>query len=151
MKLTRASLYALHALAFMAQERNNKPMASQNIARARNIPDRFLLKVLKPLVDKGVLGSVKGPNGGYTLNREPSEISLLEIIEAAVPGELTGGVPDEEKLNRASNAALNARLKSICDEGAEVLREYLARVTLADLIGLSKHPDNKRNYARKVE
>src|SRR5262249_41182615 len=114
MKLTRQSCYALHALAFMAEENNNKPMASQNIAAGRNIPDRFLLKVLKPLVDKGVLGSVKGPNGGYTLSRPASKISLLEIIEAAVPSEIIGSVPVEEKLNRGSNAALNARLKEIC-------------------------------------
>src|ERR1700722_16592875 len=64
MKLTRASSYALHAVAFMAVQKHDRPIASHNIAQARGIPERFLLKVLKPLVSARVLLSVKGPNGG---------------------------------------------------------------------------------------
>ena len=51
MKPSRASSYALHAVAFMAAQKDNAgPVASHHIAAARGIPDRFLLKVLKPLV-----------------------------------------------------------------------------------------------------
>ena len=71
MKLTRASSYALHAVAFMAAQKVNKPVASHLIAKARGIPERFLLKVLKPLVSARVLHSIKGPNGGYRLARAP--------------------------------------------------------------------------------
>src|SRR5262249_57008421 len=82
MKLTRASSYALHAVAFMASQKSDKPVASHNIAQARGIPERFLLKVLKPLVSARVLTSIKGPNGGYKLARQPSDITMLEILEA---------------------------------------------------------------------
>ena len=64
MKLTCASSYALHAVAYMAQQKTDRPVASHKIAQERGIPERFLLKVLKPLVSARVLTSIKGPNGG---------------------------------------------------------------------------------------
>src|SRR5947209_2954107 len=79
MKLTRASSYAIHALVFMAAQKKNRPVASHHIAKARGIPERFLLKVLKPLVSARVLHSINGPNGGYRLARAPNEISLLDF------------------------------------------------------------------------
>src|SRR5256886_11241937 len=82
MKLTCASSYALHAVAYMALQKSDRPVASHKIAQERGIPERFLLKVLKPLVTARVLTSIKGPNGGYQLARPATEISVLEIVEA---------------------------------------------------------------------
>src|SRR5438067_1459781 len=92
MKLTRACGYALHALVFMATEKKERPVASHEIAKARSIPERFLLKVLKPLVTARVLSSLKGPNGGYKLAKSPRDISLLDIVEA-VDGPIHGYAP----------------------------------------------------------
>src|SRR5438552_17615422 len=89
MKLTRASSYALHAVFYMAGQKQNKPVPSHLVARARGIPERFLLKVLKPLVSVRILHSVKGPNGGYRLARSANQVSLLELIEA-VDGPIRG-------------------------------------------------------------
>ena len=69
MKLTLASRYALHAVVHMAGLKKNDPVASHLIAEVHGISDRFLLKVLKPLVSAQILISVKGPNGGYRLAR----------------------------------------------------------------------------------
>ena len=129
MKLTRASSYALHALAFMAQQKaHEKPMASHNIAAARTIPERFLLKVLKPLVSARVLLSVKGPNGGYRLAKPADKITMLEIMEA-VDGPIRGVAPFEEE----GNGPLNHKLEAICKKGAEAMRSQLDKVTVADL------------------
>src|SRR5947209_20578747 len=109
MKLTRAASYAIHALVFMANQKHNRPVASHNIAKARGIPERFLLKVLKPLVSVRVLMSIKGPNGGYRLARPASEVTLLEVIEAVdgpIQGQNTYARDDTDK-------ALNRRLDDI--------------------------------------
>jgi Rrf2 family protein len=135
MKLTRASSYALHAVAFMAQQKNDKPVASHNIAAARGIPERFLLKVLKPLVSAHVLRSIKGPHGGYKLARSPADINMLEILEA-VDGPIRGHAPFEEQ----NNAALNSKLEAICRESADHTRKYLEKVRLADLVAAKKLP-----------
>jgi len=132
MRLTRASSYALHAVVFMAaQKHQNKPVASHHIARARGIPERFLLKVLKPLVSARVLHSIKGPNGGYRLARSANEISMLEVIEA-VDGPIRGVAPLSQS---ASDGYLDRKLETICNQSAEQLRKHLQRVRISELSG----------------
>src|SRR5438034_9653195 len=114
MRMTRASSYALHALVYMAAQKHNRPIPSHIVAKPRGIPERFLLKVLKPLVSARVLASVKGPNGGYRLSRPPSAVSMLEIIEA-VDGPIRRQSPLSED---ESDSALNRNLAPICKEGA---------------------------------
>jgi Rrf2 family protein len=145
MKLTRASHYALIALAHMAQQPDptRNAIASHGIAKARNIPMRFLLKVLKPLVDKGVLHSHKGPTGGYVLAHPPADITLLQIIEA-VDGKIEGKIPGPWKGNlkmkifpdataEKANVPVNNKLLALCRQNAEALKEQLREVRLSDL------------------
>jgi Rrf2 family protein len=130
MKLTRASSYALHAVAFMATEKNDLPVASHHIAQARGIPERFLLKVLKPLVSARVLHSVKGPNGGYRLAKAPGDITMLEILEA-VDGPIRGQAPFTEDANGGN---LNRKLEKICKQAADQMRSQLQKVRMSDLV-----------------
>jgi Rrf2 family protein len=145
MRLTRASHYALIALTHMAQQPDptRNAIASHGIAKARNIPMRFLLKVLKPLVDKGVLHSHKGPTGGYLLAHQPSEITLLQIIEAVdgkiegkIPGPWAGNPKQEIYPNPAAektNVPVNNKLLALCRLNAEAIKEQLRKVRLSDL------------------
>jgi Rrf2 family protein len=129
MRLTRASSYALHALAFLAGRKSDLPVASHHIAEADHTPERFLLKVLKPLVSAGVLRSVKGSNGGYRLARAPGGITLLEVLEA-VDGPFRGHAP----LSEDDQGPLNTKLADICRRSAERTRKTLGQVRLSDLI-----------------
>ncbi len=135
MKLTRAASYAIHALVYMAhQKEKDKPVASHHIAKARRIPERFLLKVLKPLVSSRVLLSIKGPNGGYRLAKPANQITLLEVLEA-VDGPIRGQCPlaiDE------SNGTLNRKLEAICKQSADQVRKQLDKVHVSDLVGGKK-------------
>ena len=133
MRLTRASSYALHAVAYMAAQKQNRPIASHLIARARGIPERFLLKVLKPLVSARLLHSIKGPNGGYRLARSASDISMLEVVEA-VDGPIRGQAPLSQT---QGDGALDRRLETICNQSAEQLRKQLHKVRLSELASKS--------------
>jgi Rrf2 family protein len=128
MKLTRASTYALHAVAYMAAGKKGSPVASHVIAQDRGIPERFLLKVLKPLVSAQILISIKGPNGGYQLARTPNEITMLEILEA-VDGPIRGNAPP----SKDKDSTLGKRLDQICNQSAETLRKQLGKVKLSEL------------------
>ena len=130
LKLTRAASYAVHALVFMANQKTSQPMASHNVAKARGIPERFLLKVLKPLVSARVLLSIKGPNGGYRLAKPASEITMLDILEA-VDGPIRGQAPFSEE----SNGPLNHKLELICKQAADQVRKHLEKVRISDLAG----------------
>jgi Rrf2 family protein len=131
MKLSRASSYALHALVHMAQKGQDRPVASHHIAQARGIPERFLLKVLKPLVSARVLLSVKGPNGGYRLAKPAAKITVLEVVEA-VEGPIRGQAPLAQEAN---SGAFDTRLGEVCEQVANLQRKQLGKVKLADLAG----------------
>ena len=130
MKLSYASGYALAALAYIARAKPDGPVASHVIAAAAGLPERYLLKVLKPLVDAGVLRSLKGPNGGYRLARPPKGLTLLEVVEAA-DGPVRGDAPPVGA--GKAGAAFDGRLQGVCDGAATLVRERLAGVTLAEL------------------
>lgn len=145
MRLTRASHYALIALTHMAQQAGPtaNPIASHEIAKARNIPMRFLLKVLKPLVDNGILFSHKGPTGGYVLAHSPSQITLLQIVES-VDGKIRGEVPDPwpgnpdegvlpDPVAEKSNVPVNARLLDVSKKCAQAIKDQLRSVRLSEL------------------
>ena len=129
MKLTRASSYALHAMAHIVSLKQSVPIASHHIAEARGIPERFLLKVLRPLVDARILKSVKGPSGGYVLVRPAAELTVLDILEA-VDGPMRGHTPFD-KLD--DNSPFNNRMEKICNQVADVTRKHLEKVKLTEL------------------
>jgi len=132
MKLTLAASYALNAIAYLATQRGNSPMASHTIAAARGIPKRFLLKILKHLVSAGLLHSNKGPRGGYTLARPASQISMLEVVEA-IEGPIHGEAPRLPLLER-DETQMTAKLGSVCQEAAEQASKVFARVRMSQLV-----------------
>src|SRR5262245_60443489 len=130
MKLTRASSYALHAVAYMAAQKKADPVASHVIAQDRGIPERFLLKVLKPLVSAQILLSIKGPNGGYRLARAANDITMLEVVEA-VDGPIRGYAPFNPQ---APNSSLDKQLDRVCGGTSEQMRKALGKVKMYEMV-----------------
>jgi Rrf2 family protein len=137
MKLTSASVYAVRGLAFLAQHPSDRLVTAATIAGAEGLSELYLRKVLMPLVSTGVLRSVMGPGGGYRLGRPARAVSLLDVVEA-VDGPIRGNVP--RWTTAPTDARLDARLQRVCDVVAEAVRERLAGVTVAELVGSAKKP-----------
>jgi Rrf2 family protein len=129
MKLSRAAGYALAALVYLTRQQEEKPLPSHKIADKSGLSEKYLLKALKPLAMAGMLRSVKGPRGGYRLNRPAKDISVLEVVEA-VDGPLPGEAPH---VGGAGTDALDRRLDDVCRQAAEAVRDCLREVTLVDL------------------
>ena len=130
MKLNHAASYAIHAMVHIARSKPGVPQASHDIAHKHKIPERFLLKVLKPMVSAGLLNSVKGPHGGYSLAKQPSQVSLLDIVEA-VDGPIRGQVAFHAD---SGDAKVHKRLLEACHQVAEQNKKTLAAVKLAQLV-----------------
>ena len=140
MKLSRASHYAVIALASMARPGDGlQLMASHVTADAGGIPPRFLLKILKLLARAGMLDSQKGPGGGYRLARPASKVTLLEIVET-VDGPV-GGNPFLGK----RTGRFEARLREVCDRVTGQTRWLLGKVTLAESVGDGKDGRRRKN------
>lgn len=80
--------YTLRALTFAVAGADNTRFQARDICEQAEIPESFTRKVFQSLVQGGFLQAHRGPGGGYTLTRDPKEISLLEVIQA-VEGEDT--------------------------------------------------------------
>lgn len=75
--------YGLQAMIYIALHASEDENVSLNeIAEEQEIPKHFLSKILQLLVKHKLLVSMKGPTGGFNLNRNPKEITLIEVIEA---------------------------------------------------------------------
>lgn len=82
MKLSAKTEYGIQALLELAGQTGAEPVQARAIARNQRIPGRFLEQVLGDLRKAGLIDSVRGAQGGYTLSRPASEIRLTEVIEA---------------------------------------------------------------------
>jgi Rrf2 family protein len=79
--LTKTSEYALRAIVYIAmQAAESKKVGIKNISKELDLPLHFIGKILQDLVRKGIIASVKGPNGGFYLNRPASAISIMEVV-----------------------------------------------------------------------
>ena len=130
MKLSRASSYAVHGLAFLAAQAPDQPVPARVMGRNEDLPERFITKLLTRLERAHLVHSRKGPGGGYWLARPPVRISLLEIIEV-IDGTIHGDAPF---LGNKAGQRLRGRLQAICEQAAEQRRARLARVRLSQLI-----------------
>ena len=74
--------YAIRCLLFLVEHRESLATKSE-ISEAVGAPDLFVAKILQRLVKANVLVSVRGIHGGFSLAREPSAISLLDVLGAS--------------------------------------------------------------------
>ncbi|CUT03708.1 transcriptional regulator, BadM/Rrf2 family, partial [Candidatus Kryptonium thompsonii] len=67
---------------FIASLNTEEPVLAKQIAGALSIPREFLNKVMQRLVKAGFLVSVKGPGGGFLLAKDPTDITVFDIVKA---------------------------------------------------------------------
>ena len=82
--LSDASEYALRAVVWMAHH-PRRAHKVQEIARGAATPSTYLVKVLQSLAKQGILSAMRGSRGGFTLVRNPKDLSLLEVVNAVDP------------------------------------------------------------------
>ena len=115
--ITSKSPYAIRALSELARRGDSAPVPIGDLARARDIPVQFLEGLFATLRRAGILQSQRGVKGGYTFARQPSDVTVLEVVEL-LEGEL------------GAEAAASG---PIWTEATEAVRGVLAATTIADV------------------
>ena len=116
--------YGLRAMLELVRRANSGPVRSTEIAEDQKIPARYLEQLLLFLKRRNLVKSARGRQGGYSLGRHPSDISLLEVIEVLDgPIDLVG-----KKLKRS------AQLVEVFSGLQKALKKHLAEITLEDIV-----------------
>ncbi len=129
LRISRKIDYGLRAMVYLASIPPDVVVPFREIARQMLVPEDFLAKILKTLVDEGLVRSSRGPHGGYVLARPPTDISFLEVIEA-VEGPIAINVClDEDPCTKAPACTMVA----VWRRGQEKMLEVYRNTRLADL------------------
>lgn len=146
MKISRTIVYAVQATVALSQARCNVPISCRQLADSGQMPERFLLQILRSLVANGVLCSVMGSSGGYYLARTPEEITLLDILDA-FDNPLT--IPSFPELPGLTSTVRD-RLVTCVAESSFAARQELEKITLEDLISSSPRSSRFLNRGLKA-
>jgi Rrf2 family protein len=126
--------YAVRAAVELAAAQNGadpaRPVKAEALARAQDIPLKFLENILQGLRQAGVVESRRGPDGGHLLARPAAEIALADVIRA-IDGPLAGvGGRRPEDLVFSGTAE---PLREVWVAVRASLRRVLEEVTVADV------------------
>jgi FeS assembly SUF system regulator len=80
--MTRLTDYGIVLLTYFARDPQTTLHTARDVAASARLPLPTVNKILKALTRKGLLVSVRGVKGGYSLARRPEEISMADIINA---------------------------------------------------------------------
>ncbi len=153
MKLSTKSRYGLRALFDMAYHSGTLPVQVKDISRRQNISPRYLEQIFQNLKKSGLLGSKRGPQGGYFLAKKPEQISVKDIVQSA-----EGGICLVECTDPASKDKKSCEFDCQCvtqtiwAEANKRLNDYFDSVTLKDLcerakeMGIEKELDHRFMY-----
>jgi Rrf2 family cysteine metabolism transcriptional repressor len=123
--ITSKSRYAVQALTELARLGalpGGRPVPIAELARRRNIPLQFLEQLFATLRRAGMLQSQRGVKGGYTFVKDPSELTVLQIVQL-LEGEF------EPEGGGGSNETQEVWVRAVA-----ALREVLGNITIADVV-----------------
>ena len=121
--------YALRAVVHLA---SNAPRAqtTEEIARATKVPQAYLSKVLQNLVAAGVVKSQRGIGGGMSLAKKPSELTILEVVNAVDPIKRIDTCP----LDLAAHGVRLCPLHKRVDNALAMVEDAFRSTTLQEVI-----------------
>ena len=132
MLITRASEYAILSLIVLSKAK--LPMDSETLSRELSISKSFLAKILQALAKSSILKSYKGVNGGFVLAKEPSDISMLQIM-SAVEGKAPAVFDCASSLNDCpSDKADICSIWPFLNKLQGKIDSFLDKLTLADIL-----------------
>lgn len=141
MRITTKGRYALRALANLAATSDGRPKPIKTIAAEEHISPEFLEQIFFKMKKAGIINSVRGPGGGFTIEREFHTINVKEIFLAVEEGlDLTpctvcSGLEAEDPCERMDLCLVN----SVWQDASEHILRYFESITLASVLEQNHH------------
>ncbi len=147
MRIGTSSRYGLRAVFDIAYHGGGRPTQIKNICKRQKMSQRYLEQILNKIQKAGLLKGKRGPQGGYTLSKDPSEITVSDIINAAQGPIVPVACLDEKKRN--------CEVFPVCvtwhiwKETQNLLMNYFDSVTIADLCASAREQHLPRDLNHK--
>ena len=146
--LRRNTDYALRMMVSLAKNFNSEPMSAKQLATEGNFSYQLSSKLLQKLHKAKLVTSIMGPRGGFVLNKEPSKITLMDIINP-----IQGCV----RMNKCLLGGPGCEFKADCPINTKLsclqlyIDGYLGGITLKELLGTQKKRRTKNGKSKSKE
>jgi Rrf2 family cysteine metabolism transcriptional repressor len=142
MKLSTKIRYGARAMLELASHYGEGPIELKEIAGKQDISIKYLEQVIIPLRTAGLVKSVRGSKGGYSLAKHPSEICLNDVVETLEgPINLVDCIRDAKICKRSAVCVT----RDIWTEVSEALHRVLKAITLEEMVRRRIDKENKEN------
>jgi len=144
MRITSKGRYGLRAVIKLAMSTHTRPISISTIANDENVSSEFLEQIFYKLKKAGVIRSIRGPGGGFVLDRKPEDITVKDILAAV--GEMGGLTPCTLRRRTLCDRPVPCSAHEIWTGLQDRISEYLTGITLKDIV-----EKNGRKYAPAIE
>ena len=133
MKLTTKGRYAVMAMADLAANQQLKPVSLTDISLRQNISLSYLEQLFSKLKNEKLVKSIRGPLGGYVLEKNPRDIKISSIIFAVDERVKTLNCRKESKRG-CNGKATKCITHNLWDDLEKHINNFFEKVSLNDLI-----------------
>ena len=147
MKLSTKIRYGTRAILELACRYGEGPVELREIARRQEISIKYLEQVIIPLRTAGMVKSVRGSKGGYSLAKPPSEIRLFDVVETLEgPFWLVDCIKDSNLCKRTRFCVA----RDVWIEVSEALHKVLKSITLDQMVRRKIEKENDDSPAYQI-
>jgi Rrf2 family protein len=133
--MSQSAEYSLRAVVCLASHRG-RPLTVRQVADLTHVPAGYLAKILNALSRANLLNAQRGLNGGFTLRKDPAQITLLDVVQVADPSRRIATCPLGISAHCDGNLCpLHWRI----DAAAAAAEHALAASTVADVLADRSH------------
>lgn len=140
MKISTKGRYALRLMLDIALQGEEHPVRVKDIAKRQEISIKYLEQIISMLVRADYVKSIRGPQGGYRLTKQPKEYTVGMILRLT-----EGNLAPVECLSGETNACPRSRecvTLRIWEELNEAVKSVVDKYTLQDLLDWQQESGN---------
>ncbi len=145
MKISYRGDYALKIILDLSLCWPDKLAHIEEIAKRQDIPKKFLEQILLDLKKGGFVQSKKGPNGGYSLAKKPSEISIADIL-SYIEGSIYPIACVDPLGAKTCNETTTCLFRPIWLKTSKAISEIIESINFADLVKKQRQKQDILTY-----
>ena len=137
--------YGIMATIELARHDRSIPLQAKAIAKQQGIPSRFIEQILQGLKQAGIVRSLRGAQGGYTLAQDPSQISLAELVNSMNGNEAMPSTANSSTGPIGNQGASSTILSTIWAQVQEAEQAVLRVISLQSLVEQQEKLESQRS------